>query len=74
MKELHLVFTAFPRPGGECVFVETEDANGRSVNCGEWRQRADGLVELVITELPDTGDSPGRPFLVKSNEETSGTT
>lgn len=53
MKELHLVFEDFPGPGKECVFVEAEDKYGRSVNCGEWRKRDDGYVELVITILPN---------------------
>jgi hypothetical protein len=48
---LRLVFDAFPSPNGS-RFIEAEDANGRSVNCGEWRARPDGLVELVIRELP----------------------
>lgn len=29
-------------------FVEVENAAGRSVNAGEWRERADGLWELVL--------------------------
>jgi hypothetical protein len=29
-------------------FVEVEDASGASVNAGEWRQRSDGLWDLVI--------------------------
>lgn len=49
MSELHLVFEDFPGPGNECVFVEAEDKYGRSVNCGEWRKREDGHVELVVT-------------------------
>lgn len=53
MSELRLVFTALPGPGDECVFVEAEDASGRSIKCGEWRERDDGLVELVVTALPD---------------------
>lgn len=53
MSELRLVFRAFPGPGDECVFVEAETAKGKSVNCGEWRKRPDGLVELVITTLPE---------------------
>ncbi|WP_036997138.1 hypothetical protein [Metapseudomonas resinovorans] len=36
-------------PGHECGrFVECEDSNGRSVNAGVWRERQDGLWELVI--------------------------
>jgi hypothetical protein len=36
-------------PGPEAGrFVEVENAAGRSVNAGEWRERADGLWELVL--------------------------
>jgi hypothetical protein len=28
--------------------VDVKDEEGRSVNAGEWRERADGLLELVI--------------------------
>ena len=34
MGELRLVFQEMPGPGEECVLVEAEDANGRSVNGG----------------------------------------
>lgn len=49
--ELRFVCREMPGPGEGCVFVECEDANGNSVNAGEWRQRADGLAELVV-KLP----------------------
>lgn len=45
---LHIVFTAYPGPGNECAFVECETPDGKSVNAGEWRDRTDGLVELVV--------------------------
>jgi hypothetical protein len=51
--ELHVVFTNFPGPENECVFVEVEDAQGKSLDLGEWRRRADGYVELVFTSLPE---------------------
>ena len=50
-RELHIVCDSLPGPES-CIFIEAEDAAGRSVNCGTWRTRADGLAELVITELP----------------------
>ena len=48
---LHIVFTDFPGPSNECVFVEVETSNGKSINVGEWRKRVDGLVELVIPQV-----------------------
>lgn len=45
---LHIVFTGFPGPGNECVFVEVENDAGKSISAGEWKNRPDGLVELVI--------------------------
>ena len=40
----------FDGPPGQAAgrFVEVENADGRSINAGEWRQRSDGLWELVI--------------------------
>ena len=51
VKELRIVCTNAPSPyAGKlgCEFLETEDENGRSVNAGEWRERRDGLWELVV--------------------------
>lgn len=45
--ELRFVFDKLPSPGGT-LFIEVEDAQGRSVKAGTWRERADGLVELVV--------------------------
>ena len=45
--ELHIVFDGPPGPEAG-RFVEVEDAQGRSINAGAWRQRADGYWELVI--------------------------
>jgi hypothetical protein len=61
---LHIVFTAAPGPGRECVFVEVETPDGKSINAGEWIDRADGLVELVIAfpvkpECPYCGATDG---------------
>lgn len=50
--ELRFVFTDFPGPKNECVFVEVENDMGESVNTGEWRKRSDGLVELVVLRHP----------------------
>lgn len=51
MDELRIVCKKLPGPG-ELRLVEIHDANDRSVTLGEWRERKDGLVELVIKELP----------------------
>lgn len=51
MGELRIVFSGFPDPEDGCVFIEVEDAHGRSINAGQWRKRADGYVELVVLEL-----------------------
>lgn len=48
-----IVFTAFPGPSNECVFVEVEDQHGRSVRLGEWVERPDGLAALRV----DVADS-----------------
>lgn len=49
MKELRIVCEDPPGPttaGGR--FVEVEDETGKSVSVGEWRERKDGLWELVV--------------------------
>jgi hypothetical protein len=46
-KELRFVFENFPGHD-PARFVEVEDANGYGVNAGEWRERPDGYVELVV--------------------------
>lgn len=43
----HVVFDTFPSPEGSRL-IEVEDGLGNSINFGEWRERADGLVELVF--------------------------
>jgi hypothetical protein len=46
-RELRIVFDGPPsHESGR--FVEVEDETGHSVNAGEWRERRDGLWELVI--------------------------
>lgn len=47
MKELRIVCDQIPSNNG-CVFVECEDETGSSIRAGEWRERDDGLAELVI--------------------------
>lgn len=46
MKEIRFVVQQPPGPTSQ--FVEVEDERGRSVNVGEWRERQDGLWELVL--------------------------
>jgi len=49
---LNIIFDGPPsHESGRFVEVETDD--DRSVNCGEWSERSDGLWALRITELPD---------------------
>lgn len=49
MKELRIVCSDPPGPGTKRGrFIETEDENGKSRNVGEWRERDDGLWELVV--------------------------
>lgn len=48
MKELRIVCTDPPGPERPCEFLEVEDETGRSRNVGEWRERKDGLWELVV--------------------------
>lgn len=49
MKELRIVCSDAPGPSRwGCHFFETEDENGKSRNVGEWRERPDGLWELVV--------------------------
>lgn len=53
MAEIRIVFDG--PPGLEAGrFVEVENEHGQSINVGEWRQRADGLWELVIRKLPES--------------------
>lgn len=46
MKELRIVCSG---PPSECPeLIEVEDETGKSRNVGEWREREDGLWELVV--------------------------
>jgi hypothetical protein len=47
VKSLMFVFDRMPDQDG-CTFIEVENAEGQSVCAGEWRDRDDGLVELVV--------------------------
>jgi len=44
-KEIRFVCRDFPGGGDECVFIEIENEEGKSVKAGEWRKRDDGFVE-----------------------------
>lgn len=54
---LDVVLDGPPGPDGG-RFVEVEDANGRSVDVGEWRRREDGLWALRIR-----GGAAGAPIV-----------
>lgn len=48
MKTISIIFDGPPAPRGG-RFVEVNDENGRSLNApGEWRQKENGLWELVL--------------------------
>lgn len=47
LKNLIFVFDRMPDHDG-CMFIEVENESGESVCAGEWRNREDGLAELVI--------------------------
>lgn len=47
MDEIHIVFDG-PPSNESGKFVEVEDKHGNSINAGQWRQREDGLWELVL--------------------------
>lgn len=47
MKELRIVCSTAPSHEWP-KFIEVEDENGKSCNVGEWREREDGLWELVV--------------------------
>lgn len=49
VEHLDIVFKAPPGPGEECVFVEVENDQGRSVSIGEWVERPDGYHVLRLT-------------------------
>lgn len=46
-REIHVVFDA--PPGRDMpTLVEVEDANGRGIEVGEWRERPDGYWEIIF--------------------------
>lgn len=53
MSALHIVFDGSPP---EARFVEVETPDGFSINAGQWRDRADGLTELIIPDLRSSLD------------------
>lgn len=67
MTALHFVFDAPPNPEG-ARFIECETPDGKSVSVGDWRERADGLWELVVETLPaedlDPGELPTGAYLI----------
>ena len=62
MAEVRIVFDGPPsHESGR--FVEVEDTEGRSIKCGTWHERTDGLWELRIIGLDESairhqGDAP----------------
>jgi len=52
---LNIIFTGPPGPGNDCVFIDVETDDGRSVRVGEWSQRQDGHWAL---RLPNSVTSP----------------
>jgi hypothetical protein len=64
---LHVVFDGPPsHESGR--FVECETPDGRSVNAGEWHERADGLWELRIQTAPATISRHNGDFLGKTDD------
>jgi hypothetical protein len=53
---LNIIFTGPPGPGNDCVFIDVETDDGRSVRVGEWSQRQDGHWAL---RLSNSTTSPG---------------
>lgn len=67
-REYRIVFDGPPGPEGG-RFVEVEDDEGRSIDSGDWRQRTDGLWELVIAIDPLSGlDALGDAVPMKKPE------
>ena len=68
LKALRIVFDGPPGPEGP-RFVECETPDGRSVNAGEWRVRADGYWELRINTRPSPEADALRRAALASREE-----
>lgn len=49
-----------PPSRGFGQFVEVEDSSGKSINLGEWVERADGYWVLRLTAQRGEGESDGR--------------
>ena len=47
MGDIRIVFDGPPGPEAG-RFIEVEDADGHSINVGEWQKRGDGNWQLVI--------------------------
>ena len=56
---LRIIFDAPPGPEAG-RFVEVETPDGRSINAGEWHQRADGYWELRLAALTTGADGGSR--------------
>ena len=51
VQEIHVVFDA-PPGRNMPTLVEVEDANGRGIEVGEWRERPDGYWEIIFRAVP----------------------
>ncbi len=51
---INIIFDG-PPDAGQFVEVKTDD--GKSINVGWWRKRADGMWALRITELPEVKET-----------------
>lgn len=59
---LNIIFTGPPGPGNDCVFIDVETDNGRSVRVGEWSQRQDGHWALRFSNsISSPGSSEVQP-------------
>ena len=46
LQPVNVIFAGAPGPGNDCVFVEVETDDGRSVRTGKWSQRPNGYWAL----------------------------
>jgi hypothetical protein len=46
LQPVNVIFAGAPGPGNDCVFVEVETDDGRSVRAGKWSQRPNGYWAL----------------------------
>ncbi|MGM0584253.1 MAG: hypothetical protein ACQEUZ_06350 [Pseudomonadota bacterium] len=73
MADFRMIFRDLPGPADECVFVELEDAEGRSVDgVGEWSRRPDGYAEFrlyLISELCEAVEAALSSCLLRAMSE-----